>query len=356
MRTGVLPDHMIAELHRLGVIRSETPLHERQIQPASLDLRLGSKACRVRTSFLAGKRHRVEDRIAEFGMHEFSLENGAVLERGGVYVVKLLERLELPPSIHAVANARSTSGRIDLLVRIITDEGCEFDRIRAGYQGPLFAEICPRSFSVLVRTGSKLNQIRFSQGRAGLSDSELTELCRNCRVMPGDPVVDGGLAFSVDLKRDSGPAGYNAKAHAGIIDVDSVEACRIGDYWDALNVKDGKLILDPGQFYILSSRETVSIPAGFAAEMVPYLPMVGEFRVHYAGFFDPGFGAAETGGQGSRSVLEVRCHEAPFLLEHGQTVGKLAFERMLEPPAKPYGATRNSTYQGQGLRLSMHFR
>ncbi len=353
--SSVLSDRMIAELYDRGNIHCDAPLAPQQIQPASLDLRLGTKAFRVRASFLAGHKLLVRDRIDEFGMHAFSLQDGAVLEKGCVYLVELQERLRLAPDLHAVANAKSSSGRIDLFVRVITDGGCGFDRIDAGYAGPLYAEICPLSFSVLVRTGSCLNQIRFCRRRTILSDPELLDLHRRHRLVSGTPILDEGLTLSVDLRLDEGPPGYSAKAHAGIIDIDRVASHPVNQFWDELTVENGRLILEPGQLYILASRESISVPTEYAAEMVPYNPMVGEFRVHYAGFYDPGFGAAETGGTGSRGVLEVRCHDAPFLLEHGQRVGKLVYERMQEAPAKPYGSPRDSSYQGQGLRLSKHF-
>nr|WP_242685243.1 2'-deoxycytidine 5'-triphosphate deaminase [Haematobacter massiliensis] len=341
-----------------GVISSGTPILSAQIQPASLDLRLSGTAYRVRASFLAGRGRTVKDRIAEFGMHEIDLRPGAVLEKGCVYLVPLGERLALPDGIAAVANAKSSTGRLDLLTRTITDGGTEFDRVAPGYNGPLYAEICPRSFSVLVRPGMRLNQIRFKRGNAVLTDAELAALhAKSALVAEGDPVIDQGLGFSVDLKPASGTlVGYRAKPHAGLIDLDRIGGYDPADFWEELHSTDGRLILDPGAFYILVSREAVHIPPDCAAEMAPYLAMVGEFRVHYAGFFDPGFGHAEAGGAGSRGVLEVRCHEAPFVLEHGQIVGRLVYERMAARPDRLYGAGIASNYQGQGLKLAKHFR
>ncbi|KFI30351.1 2-deoxycytidine 5-triphosphate deaminase [Haematobacter massiliensis] len=358
MPTGVLPDHTISRMIADGVISSGTPILSAQIQPASLDLRLSGTAYRVRASFLAGRGRTVKDRIAEFGMHEIDLRPGAVLEKGCVYLVPLGERLALPDGIAAVANAKSSTGRLDLLTRTITDGGTEFDRVAPGYNGPLYAEICPRSFSVLVRPGMRLNQIRFKRGNAVLTDAELAALhAKSALVAEGDPVIDQGLGFSVDLKPASGTlVGYRAKPHAGLIDLDRIGGYDPADFWEELHSTDGRLILDPGAFYILVSREAVHIPPDCAAEMAPYLAMVGEFRVHYAGFFDPGFGHAEAGGAGSRGVLEVRCHEAPFVLEHGQIVGRLVYERMAARPDRLYGAGIASNYQGQGLKLAKHFR
>jgi len=285
------------------------------------------------------------------------LSDGAVLEKGCVYVVPLMEGLALPPGLQAVTNAKSSTGRLDLLTRVITDDGTEFDRVPEGYHGPLYAEICPRSFSVLVRPGMRLNQIRFRRGHAVLSDAELADLHARARLVPGDPVISEGLGFSVDLRPEEGAlVGYRAKPHTGVIDLDRVGAYAPAEFWEALHSEDGQIILDPGAFYILVSREAVHIPPDFAAEMAPYLAMVGEFRVHYAGFFDPGFGHAAAGGTGARGVLEVRCHEAPFVLEHGQIVGRLVYERMAARPDRLYGEGIASNYQGQGLKLAKHFR
>ncbi len=355
--TGVLASQQIDRLIGKGAILAEAPFVEGQLQPASLDLRLGPVAYRVRASFLAGHGRSVADRIAEFEMHRIDLDQGAVLEKGCVYLVPLMERLSLPADIQAIANAKSSTGRLDLLTRVITDGGVEFDRIGPGYRGPLYAEICPRSFSVLVRPGMRLNQIRFRKGRSILSDAELRHLhASETLVGGGPPLIDEGLGFSVDLQPGaSGLVGYRARPHTGVIDLDRIGAYDPLAYWDELRATTGQLILDPGAFYILVSREAVHIPPGYAAEMAPYLAMVGEFRVHYAGFFDPGFGHAPAGGAGARGVLEVRCHEAPFVLEHGQIVGRLVYERMSEQPDQLYGAGIASNYQGQGLKLSKHF-
>ncbi|ALI54243.1 2'-deoxycytidine 5'-triphosphate deaminase [Celeribacter marinus] len=354
---GVLADSAIREMIDNGAIRATVPVIDAQVQPASLDLRLGNRAWRVRASFLTGDQRTVHDRLSEFEMHQIDLTDGAVLEKGCVYVVPLMESLDLPDDVQAVANAKSSTGRLDLLTRTITDGGTEFDRIPSGYTGPLYAEICPRSFSVLVRPGMRLNQIRFRRGQAVLTDKELTQLHLNSPLVDGPAVIDQGLGFSVDLIPAKGDlVGYRAKPHTGVIDLDRIGAYDPAEYWEPIHTKDGRIILDPGAFYILVSREAVHIPPDFAAEMAPYLAMVGEFRVHYAGFFDPGFGHANAGGEGSRGVLEVRCHEAPFVLEHGQVVGRLVYERMECQPDRIYGADLKSNYQGQGLKLSKHFK
>ncbi|KGJ04942.1 dCTP deaminase [Paracoccus halophilus] len=353
---GVLPDTRLKQLIAAGAIAAETPILPEQIQPASLDLRLGASAWRLRASFLAGRGRKVSERLADFEMHRMDLSAGAVLEKGCVYLVPLQERLALPPGLDAVANAKSSTGRLDLLTRLVTDDGTEFDRLPEGYDGPLYAEICPRSFSVLVRPGMRLNQLRLRQGQAVLSDADLRALHGREPLVNGPALIDEGLGFSVDLRPASGDlVGYRARPHSGVIDLDRIGAYDARDFWDELRTKDGQLILDPGAFYILVSREAVAIPPDYAAEMAPYLAMVGEFRVHYAGFFDPGFGHGAS-GHGARGVLEVRCHEAPFALEHGQVVGRLVYERMSARPERLYGSDIASNYQGQGLKLAKQFR
>ncbi len=355
--TGVLPSQKIRAMIADGAIRADVPVTPAQIQPSSLDLRLGTIAYRVRASFLTGGGRTVDERLDEFEMHRIDLSKGAVLEKGCVYVVPLMESLKLPEDVQAVANAKSSTGRLDLLTRTITDGGVEFDRIAPGYDGPLYAEICPRSFSVLVRPGMRLNQIRFRQGQAALSDADLRALHEVSPLVSGEALIADGLGFSVDLAPEKGTlVGYRAKPHTGVIDLDLIGHYAPEDYWEPIHTSEGRIILDPGAFYILVSREAVTIPPECAAEMAPYLAMVGEFRVHYAGFFDPGFGHDAAGGQGSRGVLEVRCHEAPFVLEHGQVVGRLVYERMTETPDMLYGREIASNYQGQGLKLSKHFR
>jgi|TARA_B100000073_G_scaffold208933_1_gene173293 dCTP deaminase len=353
---GVLPSQSISRLIADKIITADIPIEPNQVQPASLDLRLGKIAWRVRASFLTGEGKNVKDLLDKFEMHQIDMREGAVLEKGCVYLVPIEEKLNLPANLSAVANAKSSTGRLDLLTRIITNKGTEFDRIPTGYKGQLFVEICPRSFSVLVRPGMRLNQIRFRNGQSILSDNELIELHTKEKLIDCELKVDGGLGFSVDLKSAEGSlVGYQAKPHTGIIDLDNVNYYKREDFWQEVHSSNGQIILDPDAFYILVSKEAVHIPPAFAAEMAPYLAMVGEFRVHYAGFFDPGFGHASAGGLGSRGVLEVRCHEAPFALEHGQVVGRLVYEKMEEVPKELYGENINSNYQGQGLKLSKHF-
>jgi len=361
--SGVLPSQDIRAMLESGALRPDIPLVEGQIQPASIDLRLGRKAYRIRASFLPGANATVAERLADFSMHEIDLSAGAVLEMGCVYLVPLLESIDLPEGISAVANAKSSTGRLDLFTRLICDYGTEFDRLEPGYSGPLYAEISPRTFSVLARTGVRLNQMRFRSGNTLYSGHALQKLHDTERLVhvEGEDSADidtDGVAFSVNLRTaDSSPIGYRAKQHTGLIDLEKIGEYAVEDYWDALFTdRHGRLILDPGAFYILASREAVHVPPTCAAEMTPYSALVGEFRVHYAGFFDPGFGHSAAGGSGARGVLEVRCHETPFALEHGQVVGRLVYEAMRETPDILYGVGGlGSNYQGQGLKLSKHF-
>jgi len=360
--TGILPYQAIKEAIASREIQASREIGEAQIQPASLDLRLGAVAYRVRSSFLPGKNATVQQKLDSLAMHEIDLKPGAVLEKGCVYIVPLQEHLRLRKRVSALANPKSSTGRLDIFARLITDHGTEFDRVRERYQGPLYAEISPRTFSVLVRENSRLVQLRIRRGSPPSSDAALRRLHDSVGLVdaePGQEDIKNGLAITVDLTGvdASGVIGYRAKKHAGLIDVDRIGHYDRADFWDPLRVDAGNtLILDPGEFYILASRETVTVPVDHAAEMIAYDTLVGEFRVHYAGFFDPGFGLAETGGKGTRAVLEVRSHEVPFLIENGQTVGRLIYERLAARPDKLYGAGIGSSYQRQGLALSKHFK
>jgi len=357
---GILPDHMIAALARDGAILPAYDFVPDQIQPASLDLRLGEVAYRVRASFLPGPDTTVAERIDQLKLHEIALGDGAVLETGCVYIVPLIESLALPDHIAAAANPKSSTGRLDVFTRVIADETRGFDRISAGYHGPLYAEISPRTFPVLVREGSRLSQIRFRRGNALLDAETLRALHARERLVDDEAAdVSAGIAVSVDLSGlgPDGLVGYRAKRHTGLIDVERRAGYDVAEFWEPMRSrKDQSLILDPDEFYILASKEAVQVPPDYAAEMVPFDPLVGEFRVHYAGFFDPGFGYAGAGGRGARAVLEVRSREVPFILEHGQIVGRLVYEKMLERPNSLYGERIGSNYQAQGLKLSKHFR
>lgn len=359
--TGILPAHgirnMIRDQQIWAVNGQKSGVLEDQIQPASLDLRLGDTAYRIRASFLPGVSGQVMQKLETLAFHKIDLTDGAVLETGCVYLVPLMEALALPERTGGFANPKSSTGRIDVFTRVITDFGVEFDKAPPGYKGHLYLEVSPRTFPVLVRAGSRLSQIRFRRGNPAHSDAEIKRLHQESALVEGHANIDGGLALSIDLAGDkqTGLIGYRAKRHAGLIDVDRVNVLPVNEYWEPIyNHGKNQLILDPDEFYILASREAVSIPPTHAAEMVPFNPLVGEFRVHYAGFFDPGFGAGLE-GKGSRAVLEVRSREVPFILEHGQVIGRLIYERLTDRPEVLYGKSLSSNYQRQGLRLSKHF-
>jgi dCTP deaminase len=334
---GILPSQSIEALIEGGAISADAAFLADQVQPASLDLRLGRYAWRARASFLPGLGRKVEARLADVAMHRLDLSQGAVLERGCVYIAQVQERLKLPAGVSARANPKSSTGRVDVFVRLLTDRGPAFDDVADGYEGPLFVEISPQTFSVLVRAGTRLNQLRLKRGtpeRRGIKD------------------------IGVDLTGKL--VGFRARRHAGVIDLDREDGHDPRDFWEPLEARPtrggkGELLLDPGEFYILASKQDIEIPVLEAAEMLPIDPSVGEFRVHYAGFFDPGFGTAEAAGAGSKGVLEVRSRETPFLLEDGQTVAKLVYEPLAMRPSRLYGEG-GSHYQRQGLKLSKHFR
>ena len=361
--TGILPSQAIREAVERGEILATEPIDEDQIQPASLDLRLGAYAYRVPASFLPGRDATVGQKVERFAMHRIELADGAVLERDGVYIVPLMESLRLKRRTSAIANPKSSTGRLDIFARVITDHGFEFDHIREAYRGPLWCEISPRSFSVLVRTGSRLVQLRIKRGSPLTTQSALERLHEQVGLVDVETddasLKRGKLSFSVNTEpsRDSEVIGYRAKKNAFLIDLDKEDHYDPLDFWEPILARPGRpLILDPNDFYILGSRESVTVPPDHAAEMLAFDTLVGEFRVHYAGFFDPGFGHDAAGGSGAKAVLEVRSRDVPFVLEHGQVVGRLCFERLTARPDKLYGLNIGSNYQRQGLALSKQFR
>jgi dCTP deaminase len=363
--TGILPSQKLRELIEGGHIRSDLPIEPGQVQPSSLDLRLGKYAHRVRASFLPGSNSTVTSKLEAYTEEIISLETPQQLFKGSVYVVPVQEELSLPDHISGRANPKSTTGRLDIFTRLITNYGHEFESVKAGYRGKLFVEIVPGTFHIVVRMNDRLNQLRLSRGIPGASDASLTELDQAERLvysdneLPVDALIDRGLVFSVDLggNQNSGVIGYRAKKGAPVIDLARVGHYDPSHFWVPIPQSPRRdLVLNPEEFYILASREKVRIPPQYAAEMVPYDPSVGEFRIHYAGFFDPGFGYGIDDIKGTRAVLEVRSHEVPFLLEDGQRVGRLTFERLMGVPDILYGRGIGSSYQSQGLALSKHFK
>jgi dCTP deaminase len=366
-QSGVLPSQALEQMIASGGIRSRSPILPEQVQPSSLDLRLGAEAYRVRASFLAAGSATVTSKLEQYRLHTLDLTRPAVLEKGCVYIVPLQEELALPANISGKANPKSSTGRLDIFTRLITDQGRQFEIVPAGYRGRLFAEVVPRTFSVVVRQGERLSQLRLFQGDHQPSDVLLREIDSAETLVylpdetPGEATIENGLRLSVDLAGidDSPIIGFRAKKHAPLIDLSKIGHYPTEDFWDPIRRNESRtLVLDPEDFYILASRERVRIPPQYAAEMVPYDPTIGEFRIHYAGFFDPGFGYGSGDGtiNGTRAVLEVRSHEVPFILEDGQVVASLVFERLLERPRALYGEGIGSNYQRQGLKLSKHFR
>ena len=359
--TGILPYQALAAAVRAGEIHAPRPIAPDQLQPSSLDLRLGAIAYRIRASFLPGPGTPVMQKLARYGMHEIGLADGAVLEKGCVYLVPLQEQVRLPSRLDAFANPKSSIGRLDVFTRLIVDGGIAFDRLPRGYDGPLYAEIAPRTFSIKVREGSRLCQLRVRRGTPTVRGAALAQLNRDARLVDTPPehaiLRDDLVGVTLDLDPDTatGVVGYRARKHADVIDIDRVAAYDPADYWDPITPhKGGGIVLDPDDFHILATRERVRVPPDHAAEMVAYDTLVGEFRVHYAGFFDPGFGWGD--GPGAKAVLEVRSHDVPFVLEHGQNIGWLRYERLAGRPDRLYGEDMGSSYQGQGLRLGKQFR
>lgn len=376
---GILPYQAIKRLIAGGAISASPAIEDRQIQPASLDLRLGRKAYRLISSFLpelspiSARLNVLDFYQSDLVMYEMDLTDGAILEKGHVYLVPLLEQLALPKTLRARANPKSTTGRLDVFTRVVTDLNAGFDEIRPGYAGPLFLEVVPRSFAVKVRTGQSLNQIRFVRGEATVSDSALQALHRNTPLLYHNVAAkkalvgqefraDRGLFLRIDLKGDERAdariIGYRAKKNSHVIDLAKIGYYAAADFWEPLyRHRQDSLLLEPEEFYILASKERIRVPPGYAAEMVAYEAACGELRTHYAGFFDPGFGYGLHGEiRGTQVVLEVRPHDVPFLIHDGQTFFKVVYDRMLDVPSQLYGTTLGSSYQRQALTLSKHFK
>lgn len=362
--TGIFPSQALRVLIADGAVTASQPISDDLIQPASIDLRLGEFAWRVQASFLPGPDATVEDKVRAFEMHRIDLTGGAVLEKGCVYIVPLMEALKLPADISAFANPKSSTGRLDIFTRVISDRGTRFDLIRPGYTGPLYAEVSPKTFSIAVRTGSRLTQLRLRCGRAEVGPEDLLRLHDETGLIDvpfdrAEVMEHKSLSLRLDLggRETDGVVGWRARHHAGIVDIDRPSQYDPADYWEPVTARHGGIILNPDDFYILATREAVTVPPDYAAEMVAYDTLVGEFRVHYAGFFDPGFGwDPNDRTTGSRGVLEVRSHDVPFLLEHEQVIGRLRYERLTDRPEKIYGAGIGSHYQGQGLKLAKQFK
>lgn len=348
---GVLSDSSLKSLFSEFEAYVGYELEEGQIQPASMDLRLGERGYQMAASVLPGKGG-IEDKIDRFCVDEINLDDSVVLDVGKVYLIELQEAFDLPHDISARANPKSSTGRLDVFVRVLTQHSVEYDAIPGGYQGPLWLEVVPRTFPIRVRRGSRLTQVRFRRGNAVLNDTSLAAFHEFSPIVDSDrPTLRNGLCVGLDLSpRQDGVVGWKARPTLSPVDVDQIGALSVEQFWEPVLAK-GSLLLEPEAFYILASLEAVSVPLNMAAEMVPFDAGVGEFRAHYAGFFDPGFGMEIP----SRAVLEVRVRDVPLIVEHGQTVAKLSFEALDRAPVTAYGSLMRSNYQGQGLKLSKHF-
>ena len=374
-KTGILPSQEIRELIRNGKIRASAEISDDQIQPASIDLRLGNVAYQVRASFIPSVKSLISPRIRELQLGEIDLSQPALLDTGKVFIVPLVESLALLPDMSGRANPKSTTGRLDIFTRLMTERGAEFDVVPEAYSGDLYVEIVPRTFPIIVRAGAKLNQLRFLRGNPQFDDKELRRLAYNLRRRvherhlvyaengdgPTEAVIGEGLRVSLDLQGDERESivAYRAKKQGSPIDLAKIGAYDVAEFWDPLQTRDlkGSLVLDPGDFYLLASKERVGVPPKYAAEMEQYDPSIGEFTVHYAGFFDPGFGHGNSGEiKGTKAVLEVRAHEVPILLKDRQEVGRLIYHEMADRPDKLYGQGIGSSYQQQGLALSKQFK
>jgi dCTP deaminase len=365
--SGLLGRRAIKAMVRRKLITYGKDIEDSQFQPASLDLRLSKDAYRVRASFLPGRARTVKEHLDSLSPEPVSLAgDGAVLEKDTVYIARLIEGLALLPSVSGAANPKSSTGRLDIFTRLIVNGAEAFDEVPVGYRGELWLEISPRSFSVRVREGTTLSQIRFRSRNSQqmgkfdftLSDDQLKARHERLPLIDGELHVREGLVLRVALKDlPNNVIGYRALKNSNVIDVSRVDNYLIENYWEPIRAREeGRLILDPDEFYILASRERVQIPADLAAEMAPIDPAIGEFRVHYAGFFDPGFGQGRDGRPSARAVLEVRSRDVPFLLEDGQPVGRLVYEELADATDELYGVGLMSNYQHQGLKLSKHFR
>ena len=366
--TGVLPRQDLARFVADGVIDAAVPITDGQLQPASLDLRLGAVAHRVPASFLPGPSRTVREQIDRLAMHTLDLGQGACLEAGCTYIVPLEESLRLPADFSGIATPKSTTGRLDVFTRLLTDGAAAFEHVAERYTGPLYVEVSPRTFSIVARRGDCLNQLRLRRGRPRPATRFHERIHEQEPLVFGEDaavIEDAGLLLSVDLRGDAHgePVAYRAKRHARA----PIDLRRIGEYdpatfWEIIpGPLDDGLILRPDEFYIMATKERVRVPRTVSAEMVAYDTAMGEFRVHYAGFFDPGFGDHEPDpaaglAAGTRAVLEVRSHDTPVLLEDGQRIGRLVYERLTRAPDVLYGRDLASNYARQGVTLAKQFR
>ncbi len=358
---GTLPDEGIAALIEAEAIASGSGIDGTQVQPASLDLSLGEAAWWMPGSVLPLPGEPVEALLERFARCRLDLSRPEVFVRGQVYVVRLDERLALPEGLAAYANGKSSIGRIDVQTRVLTDENPRYDKVPPGYRGPLYLEVIPKSFDIRVRAKDRLNQAIFYRDRRRLGAAALAEVHGRCPLVraPGEGLAgfrrNSGLLLTLDLEQPV--VGWVAKRSLEPIDLAQVHFHDPSEYFDPIpKPRRGALFLSREAFYIFSTHERVVVPPELAAEMLPYDTSAGEFRAHYAGFFDPGFGwgaAGELGG--TPAVLEVRPYEDDLLVRHRQPVCKMAFEQLTAAPRQLYGQGQSHYAEQRGPRLSKYF-
>ncbi|MFL2800404.1 MAG: 2'-deoxycytidine 5'-triphosphate deaminase [Paracoccaceae bacterium] len=356
-KRGALPAEQIIALHKQSFIKCKQPFTDNQIQPASMDLRLSKKCWEVEASFLTGQKISVRQKLSKLKTREIDIGAFKTLRKGKIYIIQIQEELNLPRNISAAANAKSSTGRLDILTRLISDNSSCFDLIKKGYKGKIYVEVAPISFSISIKEGITLNQIRFHNEQNIMTDRQLEKLNAKFNIVENTTQIDNGVTISVNLKSKANePIGFKARENCPAINLSKLNFYKVETFWERLFSKKGYITLAPGAFYILRSKEYITIPPQTAAEMVPYEVKMGEFRVHYAGFFDPGFGFAKNKkDKQSKAVLEIRCHETPFMLQDSQIIGKLIYETLTSTPNATYGEVIGSNYQGQTLKLSKHF-
>ncbi len=357
-RKGALPTEQIIALLKCSHIKCMQPLTDNQIQPASMDLRLSKKCWEVEASFLPGQKKTVRQKLSKLKKREIDIGTFKTLSKGKIYIIQIQEEFSLPDNISAVANAKSSTGRLDILTRLISDNSSCFDRIRKGYKGKVYVEIAPISFSIIIKEGLTLNQLRFHNEQKIITDRQIEKLNTRFNIVENASQIDNGITISVNLKgKENEPIGFKARKNCPAINLSKLNFYKVETFWEKLFSNKGYITLAPGAFYILSSKEYITVPPQTAAEMVPYEVRMGEFRVHYAGFFDPGFGFTQNRiDNRSKAVLEIRCHETPFILEDSQIIGKLIYETLSSVPNATYGEIIGSNYQGQTLKLAKHFK
>jgi len=325
-----------------------------QIQPSSIDLSLSDECYEIKTSFLSPD-SKVRDKLNKIYSKKINLKTSKIFKKNKTYIVRLNETLHLNNSISGHCNPKSSTGRLNIFCRTILDYCDEYEKIPKNYNGEIFLEITTRSFDIKISKGDKLNQMRLRKKTNNyLNDKDLKKINkRNALIFTNKKnIIENGLRISVDLSNDNKICAYVAKKTSLNINFSKISFYEIKKFWKPLKPVNNSLIIEKNKFYILKSREKIRIPSNLAGEMIPYDTGIGDFRAHYAGFFDPGFGDPK----GSYAVLEVKTNELPFILEDGQTIARIKYEKLNKKTFLVYGSIINSNYQNQKLALSKHFK